>query len=167
MPLCEQCSSTTLAALLSSEGHIHHDSYASLRIAAATCDVCNVISLYLQPELIKAIASRSEVIHPSITADALDGILKEFATPITLQYSVGYDIAVARGEPRKINRDPTNRSFLRVRCGRLKANTAGATSSPSLDVSASVPLFVFEGSFWFFVSHHVLKNGVLCLRYTL
>lgn len=138
MPLCEQCSAVTLPALLSPEGQLHHESYASLQTAAVNCDVCNVISLHLQPELIKAVASTAP--------DALGGILKEFATPITLQYSVGYDIAVARGEPRKINRDPTNRSYLRVRCGRVKANVVDDTSSTSLDVTASVPVFVYEGS---------------------
>ena len=157
MPPCEQCSAVTLASLLSSEDHPHHKSYAVLKKAAATCEACYIICIHLQPKLAIAMAQSTEHGEPTNPND-WDTILGKFGTSITLQRNVGYDLDVAKGQPRKIKRDPTNRSWLNVRCGRSKANAIdkSASTQPSrgtaptdlkdIDVQVSVHVFVYEGT---------------------
>ena len=85
-------------------------------------------------------------------ADRWSGFLLDgLGSPISLRYSLPYSIDVANGKPRPVNHDPTNRSFLDVRCGMKEVY-----------ISASVPIYAYESPC--FTWYPSLERCVLCLH---
>ncbi len=158
MPPCKQCSSVKLASLLSPEGHTHHESYVSLERAAATCEVCYIISIHLRSELAQAMTQSSEPHNLPADPEGWEPMLEGLATPINLRYSPGLALGVAKGRPRKINNDPRQRSSLYIRCGRAKRALASTsalgqksggfeqTDLKDVDLTAVMDIFVYEGT---------------------
>jgi len=176
MPLCARCTHITLSSLLSVEGHLLHQDWTSLQEAALKCELCGLLSTYLQTAVADAYMKKfTQTSEPyryqtGSLIQSQQSYLPEnwqaaFSTPITIRGIPFHNHGVdhSQMQPRKLRQKPTDESTLYVQCGISRTDGDRASdhrsSSPSwpssslrasseeVDVFGSVPIYVHPGSF--------------------